>query len=75
VPEKVSKAQLRAWIQGHQTADARRIRRLSVMSPDEKLREMSRLMASAGLFDFSRREAGDQAVRDLWQTLRARAQR
>ena len=42
------------------------------MTADEKLRQISRLMSSARMFDMSRRDAGDRAVIELWQRLRAR---
>jgi hypothetical protein len=59
-------------MEGLRLADVRRRREVEALSADEKLRQISRLMASAKLFDMSRREAGDQAVRELWQELRAR---
>jgi hypothetical protein len=59
-------------MEGLRLADVRRRREVEALSADEKLRQISRLMASAKLFDMSRRNAGDQAVRELWQELRAR---
>ena len=43
------------------------------MTAEEKLQQLSRLMSSTGLFEMSRRAAGDQFVIDLWQQLRARS--
>lgn len=64
--------ELRAWIEGQQIANMRGREDVASMRPEEKLRQISRLMASARLFDMSRREAGDEAVRELWQRLRSR---
>lgn len=63
---------VRAWIAGHEIANARQRERVAAMSTEEKLRQISRLMSSAGIFDMSRRAAGDQRVIELWQRLRAR---
>jgi hypothetical protein len=67
--------QLRAWIEGQQIANDRQRESLAAMTADEKLRQISRLMASARVFDMSRRAAGDRAVHELWQRLRELAGR
>jgi hypothetical protein len=72
MPDAATKEQLRAWLDGQQAANERHRGDVASMTPDEKLRQISRLMRSAGLFDMSRRAAGDRAVIELWQRLRAR---
>lgn len=42
------------------------------MTMEEKLRQMSRLMSSARMFDMSGRAADDRAVIEIWQRLRER---
>lgn len=72
MPQSNARDELRAWIEGHEIANARQRDRVASMSTEEKLRQISRLMSSAGIFDMSRRAAGDQRVIELWQRLRAR---
>jgi len=72
MPKQLRSEELRAWIEGQQIANMRGREDVASMRPEEKLRQISRLMASARLFDMSRREAGDEAVRELWQRLRSR---
>jgi hypothetical protein len=72
MPEPVGRDELRAWIAGHETANARQLDEIRAMSAEEKLRQLSRLMQSRSLFDMSRRAEGNQLVIDLWQRLRAR---
>ena len=72
MPKQLRSEELRAWIEGQQIANMRGREDVASMRPEEKLRQISRLMASARLFDMSRREAGDDAVRALWQRLRSR---
>jgi hypothetical protein len=75
MPTLTGSERLRAWMEGHQIANTRQRERVAAMSADEKLRQISRLMVSAKLFDGSRREAGDQQVQELWQRLRTRSPR
>jgi hypothetical protein len=72
MPYSATGEQLRAWIEGHKLANERHGDEVAAMTADEKLRQISRLMSSAGLFDMNRRAAGDRAVIELWQRLRAR---
>lgn len=72
MPVAADRDELRAWIAGHEIANERQRDRVVAMSGDDKLRQISRLMVSASLFDMSRRAAGDRAVIELWQRLRAR---
>lgn len=72
MPPSDARDDVRAWIAGHELANARQRERVAAMSVDEKLRQISRLMSSAGMFDMSRRAAGDERVIELWQRLRAR---
>ena len=72
MPDPATRDQLRAWMDGHRAANERHLEEVAAMTPDEKLRQISRLMRSAGLFDMNRRAAGDRAVIELWQRLRAR---
>jgi hypothetical protein len=72
MPNAATREQLRAWIEGHQAANERRRDEVTAMTAEEKLRQISRLMRSARLFDMNRRAAGDRAVIELWQRLRAR---
>jgi hypothetical protein len=68
---KASAEELRAWLEGHRLADELRRQRVAEMSHEEKLGEIAQLMAASSLFDMSRRIAGDEATRALWQRLRA----
>ncbi|HEX7706362.1 MAG TPA: hypothetical protein VF701_07895 [Thermoanaerobaculia bacterium] len=68
----MTRQQLRGWIEGHQIANRRQQALRAAMSAEEKLLRISRLMASAHLFDMSRRRAGDEAVREIWKRLRER---
>ena len=68
----MTRQQLQGWIEGHQIANRRQQDLLAAMSAEEKLLRISRLMASARLFDMSRRRAGDEAVREIWKRLRER---
>jgi hypothetical protein len=72
MPKGTTPEQLRSWIEGQRIANDRQRETLAAMSAEEKLRQISRLMASARLFDMSRRAAGDRAVHELWQRLRER---
>lgn len=72
MPEPGGRDELRAWIAGHEIASARQRERVAAMSAEEKLRQISRLMRSAGMFDMSRRAEGDARVIELWQRLRER---
>jgi len=63
---------LRAWLAGQELAGARRREELSAMTAESKLRQLSRLMASASVFDMSRRAEGDSVASELWRTLRER---
>jgi hypothetical protein len=69
---EMNREQLRSWIEGHEIANRRQQVLRATMSAEEKLLRISRLMASASLFDMSRRRAGDEAVREIWQRLRER---
>jgi len=71
MPPSNVREELRARIAGHELANARQRERLASMTFEEKLRQMSSLMSSAGMFDMSRRASGDQRVIELWQRLRA----
>lgn len=73
MPESGVGDELRAWLAGHEIANARQRDQMAAMTAEEKLRQLSRLMSSTGLFEMSRRDAGDQFVIDLWQQLRARS--
>lgn len=68
----MTRQQLLGWIEGHQIANRRQQALRAALSPEEKLLRISRLMASAPLFDMSRRRAGDEAVREIWKSLRER---
>ena len=68
----MTRQQLRQWMEGHQLANRRQQASLAAMSAEEKLHQISRLMASARLFPMSRRRAGDDVVREIWQRLRER---
>ena len=59
-------------MEGLKEVDELHRRQLRAMNPGEKLAQIGRLMASAPLFDLSRRDASDQRVRELWQELRRR---
>lgn len=72
MPHAVTKDELTAWLEGHRAANQRHRDEIAAMTPDEKLRQISRLMSSAGMFDMSRRTEGDQRVMELWQRLRER---
>ena len=72
MPSPPHRDELRGWIAGHEIANARQRERVASMSAGEKLLQISRLMSSAGIFDMTRRAAGDQQVIELWQRLRAR---
>jgi hypothetical protein len=72
MPDRATGEQLRAWIAGHQLANERHRSAVAAMTADEKLRQISRLMSATRLFDMNRRAAGDGAVIELWQRLRAR---
>jgi hypothetical protein len=69
---EMTRQQLLGWIEGHEIANRRQQAVLAAMSAEEKLLRISRLMASAHLFDMSRRRTGDEAVREIWKTLRDR---
>ena len=71
MPQAATKEQLRAWLDEQRVANERHRAEVIAMTADEKLRQISRLMSSARLFDMNRRDAGDHAVIELWQRLRA----
>jgi hypothetical protein len=66
----MTKQELRDRVEGWRMANARQRAETASMTPEEKLRQISRLMASASLFDMSRRKAGDDLARELWNRLR-----
>jgi hypothetical protein len=70
--KELQKRELRAWIEGQEAVNARRRQQVQAMTAEQKLRQISRLMGSARLFDLSRRDPGDEAVREIWQRLRRR---
>jgi hypothetical protein len=72
MPRPVTKDELTAWLEGHRAANQRHRDEVAAMTADEKLSQISRLMSSAGMFDMSRRDRGDQRVIELWQRLRER---
>lgn len=73
MPESEAGNELRAWLAGHELANRRQRDQVAAMTAEEKLQQLSRLMRSTGLFEMSRRDAGDQFVIDLWQQLRTRS--
>ena len=72
MPHTVTKDELTAWLEGQRAANQRHRDEVAAMTPGEKLRQISRLMSAAGMFDMSRRAEGDQRVIELWQRLRER---
>ena len=66
----LEKRELQAWIEGQEAVNDRRRQQVQAMTAEEKLRQIGRLMSSARLFDLSRRDRGDEAVREIWQRLR-----
>ena len=72
MPQRTDADELRARIAGHQAANERHRGAVMAMTMDEKLRQISRLMSSARMFDMSGRAADDRAVIEIWQRLRER---
>lgn len=75
MPHSTDADALRAKIAGYRIVNAMDLEEVRAMSAGEKLDQISRLMGAASLFDMSRRDAGDQRMRELWQRLRAEYRR
>jgi hypothetical protein len=70
--DRVNKADLRAWIERWALVNERQREEAARKTPAEKFLELSRLMASAGMFPIERRKPANDASRELWLRLQRR---